>query len=624
MKEIKNTKRTKPKKCPKNKYQMGSFVTSARDLGSQYNQQISQLNKPQGGNIGSSAMSMAGTGASIGGGIAPGIGHIIGGLGGMLLGGIFGSSAKRREERAYRDQVNKLNTAKRNQIQDLYNYNIDVNNENPYGVYQDGGRVKKGNLAINTGKKKIINKKGVTEYNSGYDPKYPEGNPGFNIMHNAIEFLDPTGISSWGDIGDAWKSDSSLGSKLLETSSGLPFIRNLKKLGVMGKGIYGATNHSDISDTIDDIKKYDNGGDINTQLTKINIEKGELQVDPETGKILREYKGINPETGGMYERHAKGNKKDTHNNMVTAEEGTFIITNKEAKNYKKAVDNNDKFYQNAIMSNIRNQKKSMTNKYQTGGDILNPIPNIYSAGVNLSPIAQPEIRNNLMTVPRSNMNFSNSDRLMNAFDNINWGNVTNTAINYLPSLYNMFQGSRRANTMPYTPIRMNVDNRRRILSEMPREISANPALNNIRRDRNRALRGINRSTNSPAISRANRLALESNYIGAENEALYQNQMMNNQIRGQRAQILSGLGFQDQQRESMNVQNLNNTFLQNRQMQLAKEQQFNYGLSQAHQMYQNNRTNRQRRNMEDIQMETLKTIFPVLAYYQGLTNKAGGN
>jgi hypothetical protein len=54
----------------------------------------------------------------------------------------------------------------------------------------------------------------------------------------------------------------------------------------------------------------------------INIEKGELQIDPSNGKILRKYDKINPETGGLYTPHSKG--KDPKHNFVSADPGTFL------------------------------------------------------------------------------------------------------------------------------------------------------------------------------------------------------------------------------------------------------------------------------------------------------------
>src|SRR5690606_38938240 len=118
--------------------------------------------------------------------------------------------------------------------------------------------------------------------------------------------------------------------------------------------------------------------------------------------------------------------KDSKNNMVTAEEGTFIITAKEGKKYEEAVENNDKLYQNTIMSNIRNKKQALTKKgkgskkYQTGGlvdpSLLNPVP--AGLGFNNSPtiptglstpanLANPAISN--LTAP-------------NAGISPNWGN----------------------------------------------------------------------------------------------------------------------------------------------------------------------------------------------------------
>lgn len=480
--------KTKIKKSTKNRYDLGSFVTQNQEVANQYNSQISSLGTPQGGGAGQGALSGAGTGASIGTAILPGWGTAIGAVVGAAGGLIFGSAKDRRERKLHNEQVGQLNQARSNVTQDLYESSIDTNNQNPYGIYEDGGDVLSNN--------------------------------------------DPT----------------------------------------------------------------------------INIEKGEIQIDPTSGKILRKFKGINPETGGLYENHSKKGD-DTINNMVTAKEGDFIITKKEANKYEKAVENNDKLYQNSIMSNIRNKKakENTSKKYAIGGDILDPslvLPLQQSMGVNLnSNINVPSTLNRSPNIGNTSANISRTGQ------GLNYGNIASTAMNYLPSLYNMVQGSRKANTMPYTPIRLDVENRQKILSNLPSNVSANPALNNIRGARRRAYGSINANTSNPSIARANKLALEGQFLGAENEAEYNTQLMNNQIGTQRAQILSGLSAQDQNRDSQNVQMLNNTFLQNRQMQQAKQQQFDYGLSQAQQMYQNNRTNQQRGNMDQKTLELLQQIFP---------------
>lgn len=60
----------------------------------------------------------------------------------------------------------------------------------------------------------------------------------------------------------------------------------------------------------------------------INVEKGELLIDPKTGKILTEYRG-----GGMVPHPEEGiDERGT----VSAQEGKFIIPKKYAERYKKA------------------------------------------------------------------------------------------------------------------------------------------------------------------------------------------------------------------------------------------------------------------------------------------------
>lgn len=378
----------------------------------------------------------------------------------------------------------------------------------------------------------------------------------------------------------------------------------------------------------DEYGVYAKGGTVEENV--ITVEKGELQVDPTKGKILREYTGINPETGGQYENHSKKGK-DTKHNDVTAEPGTFIITKKMASKYKAAVENNDTFYKNAIMANIRNhkEKQKSNGKYALGSFVNDPIksnvidpvdvvrPNrnasLNMAGVNptmsINPNLTPTIPTTLSPLPPTQAVNPTSTG-----GGINWGNIAQAAVDFAPAAYNIFQGSRSANTLPYNVARMNVGQRQQILNNLPREMSANPALNNLRRSRRNAYGAINNIVSNPAINRANKLALESDFIGRENEILYNNQLTNNQIRSQRAGILSGLESQDFARSQYNNQVLNNTMLENRRIQQAKQQQFDYGISQAQQMYQTRNANRQKGNMQERELEILRQVFPALGKY----------
>jgi hypothetical protein len=89
--------------------------------------------------------------------------------------------------------------------------------------------------------------------------------------------------------------------------------------------------------------------------TEINVEKGELLVDPKTGKILTEYKG-----GGMVPHPEYGMDE---RGTVPAQEGKFVIPVKYkmggmtyAERYKKAWKENDQDLMNALKNNTAYRK----------------------------------------------------------------------------------------------------------------------------------------------------------------------------------------------------------------------------------------------------------------------------
>lgn len=503
-KKIKNTKITKPKNCKPKKYNLGALVENNPDVFSGLNNQMVNLRaqNPGKGLAGKAAMSGMSAGSSLGsavgsvvGSAIPGLGTLIGAGVGALGGAIFGGIQRKKARKEHANQIDQLDKTRSQTVQDMYEASVDTNNENPYGVYKNGGSV------------------------------FPN--------------IDPV----------------------------------------------------------------------------INIEKGELQVDANTGKILRKYTGINPETGGLYEPHAKKGK-DTDNNLVTAKEGTFIITKKEAKKYEDAVKNNDKLYQNSIMSNIRNHKKSVSKKYNDGGNVLGGLTERGLSGLSNPNLS---INPNMQLVNPFNPNTS-----ANINPGFDFGNAISTGLNFVPSIYNMIQGSKSPNFMPFNSNRMNVANRQRILANMPNEISANPALRNIRNARSRYNRNIDRNTSNASIARANRLSAESSFMGAENEALYNNALVNNQIRSQRANILSNLDAQDRDLDARNLANLNNTLMTNRQMSEGRRQQFDYGISQAGQMLGALRKNRDMSNMDKYRMDILREIFPVMGSYYSNLLRGGRN
>lgn len=499
--KVKNKRKTKSPE----KYALGDFVLSNQQAINSGLGAVGALSPLAGGGAASGAMSGVASGASIGSSILPGVGTIVGGLLGGIGGAIFGGRRRRKEEEARQAQINREDALRRAPVADEYLSNIDMNNENPYGVYQYGGEV--------------------------------------------LPNINPT----------------------------------------------------------------------------INIEKGELQIDPQTGKILRKFEGINPETGGLYEPHNKKGR-DSKNNMVTAEEGTFIITAKEGKKYEEAVKNNDKLYQNTIMSNIRNKKQDLTKKgkgskkYQTGGlvdpNLLNPVP--AGLGINNSPtiptglstpanLANPAISN--LTAPSAGFS-------------PNWGNIANNLVNYLPSAVNMIQGTRTPNYLNYRPTGMNVGMRRRILNNLPQEQSVNPTLNRLQSSSRAADSRILNSTSNPAISRALRASNQAATTRAISDVYDSTNQINNQIRSSRAGMLSNLAAQDEAREAINNQMALGVDTQNRSMDLGRRQQFNLGVSQLQQMYQNNRRNKALSERDQMTLDLLREIFPNVGDLY--SNWGGGN
>jgi hypothetical protein len=85
-------------------------------------------------------------------------------------------------------------------------------------------------------------------------------------------------------------------------------------------------------------------GGMTGNLTQINVEKGELLINPKTNKILTEYKG-----GGMVPHPEEGMDE---RGTVNAEEGRFVVTKAKAEEFKKAVKENDINRANAIKQSI--------------------------------------------------------------------------------------------------------------------------------------------------------------------------------------------------------------------------------------------------------------------------------
>lgn len=363
---------------------------------------------------------------------------------------------------------------------------------------------------------------------------------------------------------------------------------------------------------------YKDGGDVS--LPKINIELGELQIDPATGDILREYKGVNPETGGKYQPHSDVSSKESKDNMVTAEEGTFIITKGKAKEYKESIDNNDKLKQNSILNNIRNNSRSSNRlKFKLGGIIPSAE---YSNNLNTSNINLQSLPVGRVTIPGTSIPLTSTVQA-----NSNTGVDLNSAIggvaNYAPGIMNLIQSNKTPDYLDNAAVPVN-KYRSQTISNMPRDINMSPLLNRIDRNRRVSSRDISERTSSPSIARANIANLNTNTQAGIQDAYFQGESINNQIRGQRSNMFNQLGQQDIQSE-VDTRNYNlgisNT---NRQMDLAQRQYRELGYGQIQQTFQNNRLNNRLKNRDDMLMRLLKFQSPAIANYLDDIYEGGTN
>lgn len=393
---------------------------------------------------------------------------------------------------------------------------------------------------------------------------------------------------------------------------------------------------------------YQDGGDV-IMDNQINIEKGELQIDPATGKILREYKGINPETGGFYQKHnSKG--KDTKNNFVFAEPDTFIITADKAKKYKDAVDNNDKLAQETILQNIRNYKSKVDKKgnlkFAIGGEVpyifpqaanapwhpsnsygVHPV-NPYVAPVNVGIVNRAvspnlnvptnigtQMQNTQKQVGINNTkNFMTANGIQPLGTESNFTKGLNTIAQYGPAALNLARGlfspvEQQAYATPIVnPYTAQIE------ANLPQDINMQPIYNDINAQARLTDRTIRNNVNSSAVYRANRQNLGASTGRQLASAKLQGDIANNQIRGQRANIYSGLGSQAMQ-EAANVRQINLGIDQiNAQNRAAKSDLLGTGLSQLQQVYMNNKRNDQLYNIDMFKAGLLPQIYGNLQYY----------
>lgn len=582
------------------------------------------------GSRGAGALSGAASGAAMGAALGPigmGVGAVLGGTIGLISAG----KAKRAEEEAAKQML--LNTSKT--YGDQFNSQLDTNNQGAYGNIQfaEGGDINKNIKSsddIRRGKQFQFLADNILklQYSDKGGQKMANNSAGYStfLPANQQRAIDSTNYVN--------------ALKLAELNPNKPIT--------MPKFYGNAMNN---------IQSFAMGSDVlNPNI--INIEKGELQIDPNSGKIIREYTGINPETGGLYEPH-KVKGQDTKNNLVSAEEGTFIITKAKAKEYKDAIKNNDKLHLESIKMNIRNNKdaklgsykmgsyvkyndgsKVLNNPFKTQGELrafqqangLNPdgiyginTDKIYNSTLNSSyatPIDLKMINPFNSKLPASlpitqQQAVTTGIKPSNFTSNVN--NLVNTVSQYGPSLMNIGRGLF-GNVETQNRVQAQVNPfQSQVLNNMPEEVSYQPLVNELNRNLQTGFRRIDNTTSGSPIARANKNAMLSTYQDKLSKIRLDTALANNQIRGQRGSIYNQLG-QQQVANNLQAENMNLQIDQiNAANRGAKQNLLSTGLGQLQQTYQNNQRNNQLYDIDMYKAELLKEMFPNLGFYDIYSN-----
>lgn len=370
------------------------------------------------------------------------------------------------------------------------------------------------------------------------------------------------------------------------------------------------------------------------QPTMINIEKGELRINADKGKILQEYKGINPLTGGLYESHAKNGKQESSNNITQANTGDFVVTKKTAKAYKDAVDNNDKLSKDTILMNIRNNKiekeggLKSKGKFalgdQVGDDPTQSIMNYeqwnaFLGNPGLNAKGNPNSNSLPTTLPGLQKDgnapqYKQVDLPAYSKPQSGISQLGDTISKYGPSMFNIGQGLfGKVNTIPQgTPVTNPY--LANIQANMPKNINMNPLVEEQYRQSNLAAKDIQNNTNSTSVYRANRQNIASNLQRGIANTRMQMGEANNNIARERSGIYQNLGEQSiRDQEQLRNYNLDVNQINNRAL-AAKQNYLNTGLSQMQQVYQNDKQNSQKQNMDMYTLQLLKQMYPSMNPY----------
>lgn len=540
------------------------------------------------------AGSGAAAGASIGS-VIPGIGTAIGAIGGGLIGGITGLIGGNKKKKAANQKKRSDAFANTESYNAQFESGLDTNNENPYGniEFKDGGTI--------------------------------HINPANKGKFTASAKRAGMGVQEFASHVLANKEDYS--STQVKRAN---FAKNASKW-----------KHEDGGDVLPVQQQLNNTDEI------INIEKGELQIDPKTGKVLRDYKGINPETGGLYEPHSKG--KDTKNNFVSATPGTFIVTSAKSKAYKDAIENNDVIAQNTILQNIKNYKdskegKGPVNKMAYGSYVdpvkpplmaaqnpqgtfsfnpsmmINQSRGLYQPSSIPSATTKVQVPGSIGTGLIGNTNTAISSLSNGQKGSGNFGSVLNTALGLAPSLINMGRGLF-GNVEQQSNVTPNINPYRgQVLNNLPQNVNLNPLFNRLNRNQQSQFNMINQTTSGAPIARALKNNVFANTQNRTADIYMQEQQMNNDIRGQRGSIYNNLGQQDVA-ERNRAQQINlGIYDNNLQNKTAKDNLFTTGLGQLQQYSQNQNLIGQQKSNDALRTRMLYEMFPNMRFYENTFNR----
>lgn len=573
----------------------------------------------------SGALSGAGTGAMIGS-VIPGVGTLVGGAVGGVIGGAAGLISGGKKHAAY-ETMQKQNT------QNAYfgqRGNMQQANQDMYG-----GNYALGDL-IGPGDPK-------SKYNISQTGNLPPNNDPYWKANPLLTQHDPMVDEStpWGYKPHLSTPDLSMQQALhpqyLPSDKQAGFsnsyypangIQQLPAIPTIHKSAGYYANGDQVTDG-DNVNTQDDPAfqaqrAAQGQPTAINIEKGELRIDAQKGKILQEYKGVNPMTGGLFTPHSKDGKDSIHN-MTQANEGDFIVTKKRAKQYKDAVDNNDQIAKDTILMNIRNNKVASQGglrpkRYAEGDYVPQTSYSQYSNMLGIPNNTIPMPTNPAMPSQNTLANTTNVSPYKVSTPNIasnnydHKDNFGDTLSKYGPSIFNMAQGLfGKVNTQPQgqTAVNPYLAN---IQANMPKNISYDPLISEANAQSNLAVKDLQNRTNNAGVYRANRQAISSNTTKNIANIKMQTAEANNNVARQRAGIYEGLGQQSMQ-DQQQLRNYNfGVNDANNKAQAAKQNYLNTGLSQLQQTYMNDKTNSQRENMDRYQIQLMKQIYPSITPY----------